>query len=135
MRGTGQLRALVNMTPQTNASIGETEFSNNTSANRTIVFATTPPTLVLTTDRNTVRSGQTVTLTYNIESPRPFTCELRGNGAPTVIRHEGGDTTGSIQTAPITSTQTFTLSCVSDMGGDPTETSVRVEVIPFIDEV
>jgi hypothetical protein len=135
MRGTGQLRALVNMAPQTNNAIGETEFSNNTSPHRTIVFATTPPKLTLTTDRGTVRSGQTVTLTYNIESPQPFTCELRGNGTPTVIRHEGGDTTGSIQTAPITSTQKFTLSCVSDMGGDPTEQNITVEVIPFIDEV
>lgn len=135
MRGTGQLRALVNMAPQTNATIGETEFGNNTSPSRTIVFATTPPKLTLTTDRGTVRSGQTVTLTYNIESPQPFTCELRGNGTPTVIRHEGGDTTGSIQTAPITSTQKFTLSCVSDMGGDPTEQNITVEVIPFIDEV
>ncbi len=135
MRGTGQLRALVNMAPQTNNAIGETEFGNNTSPTRAIVFATTPPTLTLTTDRGTVRSGQTVTLTYNIESPQPFTCELRGNGTPTVIRHEGGDTTGTIVTTPITSTQKFTLSCVSDMGGDPTEQTITIEVIPFIDEV
>lgn len=135
MRGTGQLRALVNMAPQTNATIGETEFSNNTSPNRTIVFATTPPVLTLTTDRGTVRSGQSVTLTYHIESPQPVTCELRGNGTPTPIRHEGGDTSGSLQTGPITSTQRFVLSCTSDMGGEAVEQSLTVEVIPFIDEV
>ncbi len=135
MRGTGQLRALVNMVPQTNTAIGETEFSNNTSPSRTIVFATTPPVLTLTADRNTVRSGQTVTLTYRIESPQPVTCELRGSGAPTTIRHEGGDSSGSLQTGPITSTQRFVLSCTSDMGGDPVEQSLTVEVIPFIDEV
>lgn len=135
MRGTGQLRALVNMAPQTNATIGETEFSNNTSPSRTIVFATTPPVLTLTTDRGTVRSGQSVTLTYHIESPQPVTCELRGNGTPTPIRHEGGDTSGSLQTGPITSTQRFVLSCTSDMGGEAVEQSLTVEVIPFIDEV
>ncbi len=135
MRGTGQLRALVNMAPQTNTAIGETEFSNNTSPNRTIVFATTPPVLTLTTDRGTVRSGQSVTLTYRIESPQPVNCELRGSGTPTPIRHEGGDSSGSLPTGPITSTQRFVLSCTSDMGGEPVEQSLTVEVIPFIDEV
>jgi hypothetical protein len=135
LRGTGQLRALVNMAPQTNNSIGEQDFTTNTSPVRTIIFAAEPPEIELTSDRTVVRSGQTVTLSWRIRANYGVTCELRGGETVTSIRHEGGETTASVVSAPILNAQQFTLTCTGDGGGDPVTASVFVELIPSAEEV
>jgi len=134
LRGTGQLRAVVNLAPS-NTALLETNFSNNISPINTITFTETPPIISLATARTTIRSGGRVDLEWQVQAVSAISCELSGGGMPVSIIPAIGADSGTVTSREITGQQTFTLICTPNNGLPAVSSSVVVSVIPRFEEV
>lgn len=134
LRGGSNLRLAVNLAPQLNASIGEQNFTNNTSAPLRLVFTQAPPTLTLTADRTLVRMNETVSLRWEIDSPYGISCVLQDGDRRQDLVHTSGISNGTVTSQPISNFRTVTLICISSAGVE-TRASVDISVIPNVQEV
>lgn len=85
---------------------------------------------------NPVRYNTGAALEYVINGPAPMTCVVTGGGTNSPITHTPPRTTGQITTAPVTSTQQYTLRCTASVGGSTLqfERTTTVDVLPQIQE-
>jgi hypothetical protein len=86
-----------------------------------------------------VRFGDTATLRYRIESRFTVRCTITGGATSQSFVHRAPLTTGEIVTAPLQSTQNYTMRCIPDpILGNPfpaQTTGAKVEVVPRMQEV
>lgn len=85
---------------------------------------------------NPVRYNTGAALSYIINGPAAMTCEVTGGGTNSNITHTPPRTTGQVITAPVTSTQQYTLRCTATVGGGTLqfERTTTVDVLPQIQE-
>lgn len=85
---------------------------------------------------NPVRYNTGAALEYIINGPAPMSCVVTGGGTNSPISHTPPRTTGQITTAPVTSTQQYTLRCTASVGGGTLqfERTTTVDVLPQIQE-
>ncbi len=86
---------------------------------------------------NPVRYNTGAVLSYVINGGAPMSCVVTGGGTNTTITHVPPRTTGQITTAPVTSTQQYTLRCTAMIGGGTfqIEKKTTVDVLPQIQEI
>jgi hypothetical protein len=86
---------------------------------------------------NPVRYNTGAALEYVINGPAPMSCVVTGGGTNSPITHTPPRTTGQITSAPVTSTQQYTLRCTATVGGSTLqfERTTTVDVLPQIQEV
>ncbi len=92
------------------------------------------PQITITANPAIIRYGDTATIEYSISNPNPLTCTMTGPGMPTTITYPGNvgpseALQGTHISAPLTSTQTFTITCGA------TRAQTTVEVIPLAQEI
>ncbi len=85
---------------------------------------------------NPVRYNTGAALEYVINGPAPMTCVVTGGGTNSPITHTPPRTTGQVTTAPVTSTQQYTLRCTANVGSGTLqfERTTIVDVLPQIQE-
>ncbi len=94
------------------------------------------PTITISARPQIVRYNDTASITYTIRGVNPVSCQLTGPGIPTasisyptVASGITNTITGTHISAPLTSTQTFTITCGA------TRAQTTVEVIPLAQEI
>ena len=141
--GVSRIRGVVNPEPR-KAILGESDFSDNISQERTQTYLLPVATVQFETDQAVIRYGETAGLTWRIDTDYKLTCEISGpmSEEKSKLNPPIGITdnkTSPRQSLPLTSEQTFTLTCTPESGaGVPPDViirSVTVEVIPRVQEI
>lgn len=133
--GNYQARVVVNQ--PANTSIGETIFSNNTSAPFNLSVAPAPIAITIKSSNTLVRYQQTTTLSWDVSSTIPFTCHLTGGGLNYTINSTNNHS--NLPSPALTNKQKFLISCDAQnylgFSLPATQNEVVVEVIPRVQEV
>lgn len=93
------------------------------------------PHLELTADPTFIRSGQSTTLTWDINVTFPMDCRLRGPKVSRDIDPSSDGPTGMLTVTALTAKSEFMLQCAEPTTGTVFTVSDTVEVLPTIQEI
>jgi hypothetical protein len=97
-----------------------------------------PPAVGLTTDRELVRSGERVTVSFWVDAAYDIDCAYYSNGVTETFTHSGSNapTSYTRQSQPLVARQVFKLVCVPDplLLVPSAEAEAVVYVIPTVEE-
>ena len=132
--GTIRLRVAVDTTN----AIAEVNESDNERIITNITLPPPNPNLEINLDRYQVRTGETVTITWNTNATYAMNCRVFGPGIVTYTFDPSinGSTAGSPRvSAPINAKSTFTLSCVEPITNTPFSDTATVEAQGVLEEL
>lgn len=96
----------------------------------------TPPALSISVDRLNIRSGETVTISWNVSASGPFNCSVFGPNVDAInFDPSTGSSSGSQESDAIVAKSEFVLSCIDPLTGTRYSDSVSVEVTGAIEEI
>ena len=138
--GNHKVRVVVNLSPS-NPSIGEVNFSNNTSNELGLSKSPDPVQLEFRADNEVIRYNQPATLKYQIVAPYDVSCTITGpvEGSRIINHTAGDDSVYPITSLKLTNQQKFTITCpdadVNGFTAPGVSKDVIMEVVPVVWEV
>ena len=138
--GNHKVRVVVNLSPS-NPSIGEVNFTNNTSNELGLSKSPDPVQLEFRADNDVIRYNQPATLKYQIIAPYDVSCTITGpvEGSIIINHTAGDDSVYTITSLKLTNQQKFTITCpdadVNGFTAAGVSKDVIMEVVPVVWEV
>lgn len=121
--------------PTATPGIDEDVVGNSFTVSAVSVPVATPATLSIEVDEPLIRSEESTTISWNVDTFWDGTCEVTGNGVNESFSIVAlTPVSGSVSTPNLTNETTYTITCTETTIGDSFSESVIVEIVPTVEE-